>query len=774
MMMAMAIAALGYASPSQAADYVVKTQKSWLSGATHIFGRMDTGGITSSAIQEQGFCYSASTKTPTIDDAKSNSYLSNNGRIYNMSGLEPSTVYYIRAYVKLKNGDVIYGDPVKAITRPKGGVSYGIRDGFPSDVLPRIQSASEEAIGLWNEYTGIRGLYVSIGYGADTPTADCSYGGWMRVGPNVAYQSTGTLLHEMLHAIGVGTIGTWQNSFLRENTTSGHWLGTRTTRALRFWDNSTTALLNGDGMHLWPYGINGAHEDTHTQLLYIGNSVIAEALGEDGLAPTSGQFAIPGYVFEQDDNTKYYLKNEAHGTDAKYLRINKNGGLQWMAMDADEATANDSTAWNITYDPVTCYYSLKNVASGRYLTFDTGMKTKEVNTLTASERFHLLPSPVEVAEVSGTMRTGYWIGNVKDNVMRCLALSGSGTTYNTVSSATLSFAKNAGAQRWLILTADEAKELSHNLRADKANEILNDLEKMEELLNVPHRELTDGADATFSAAIQELKAKVATVSVDEMDKVNTQAVKTVKTFLGSVNATSEDEPFDISFLIQNAGMETTEGWTWADGKTPTISYSCGEYYQKTFDFKQSITQMPKGAYILKVQAFQRPGTTATVYNDYENGNDKVDAYIYLYSTSNKQTICNIMADAQNSKLGIGTETAAGSKYVPNNMQAVSQYFAKGLYDNTVKATTRSTVLNFGMKSTGNSGSSYWTIFDNFRLYYYGQEEPTTGITEVEAAKKPLRQGIYTLSGQLVRSDAHSLEGLSRGIYIVNGKKVVVK
>lgn len=773
MMLAMAVAAMSCATPALAADYVVETQKAWLSGATHIFGRMNTSSnIVSSVVQKQGFCYSSTNKTPTVDDAYSEVYLSNNGKIYNISGLEPSTVYYIRAFVQLKNGDYVYGDPVKAITRPKGGVSYGIRDGFPSDALTRIQSAAKEAVDLWNEYTGIHGLYVNIGYGADTPTADCSYGGWMRVGPNASYQRTGTLLHEMLHAIGVGTIGTWQNSFMRENTTRGYWLGVRATRALRFWDNSTTSRLNGDGTHMWPYGVNGAHEDAGTQVLYIGNSVLAEALGEDGLAPTSGQFATPAYVFEQDDDTKYYLKNEAHGTDAKYLRIDKNGNLQWQEMDADKATANDSAAWNITYDPVTCYYSFKNVASGRYLTYNSSMKTQAVETITASERFHILPSPVEVAELNGEKRTGYWIGNVTDNAMKCLSLSGS--KFTTVSSAALNFSKDAGQQRWMILTADEAKELTHNLRAEKTAETLEKLEQMETLLDVPHRELMEGADATFAAAIKVLKEQAATASVDDLAAIETQATKDVKTFLGGVNATSAENPFDISFLIQNASIDAADGWSEAP---TTINYSCGEFYQKAnFEFIQKITSMPIGVYVMKAQAFQRPGTAANVYQDYEAGNNKVDAYIYLSTVNSKQTICNIMDGAQDTKLGVGSESAVGSKYVPNDMQSASKYFAKGLYENTVKATTtRRTTLQFGMKSAS-TGSvvSYWTIFDNFRLYYYGAEEPTTGITEVKTEKTASQQGVYTLGGQLVQRNAQSLEGLPQGIYIVNGKKVVVK
>lgn len=396
----LSVACMGYATPAFAADAVVKTNKAWLSGATHIYGRMTVSGITSSNIKEKGFCYSSVNQMPTVEDGTSKIYLSNQGEIYNISQLEPATVYYIRAYVRQNNGNVVYGDPVKAITRPKGGVTYNINDGFPSDALARVEPAAKQAIDLWNEYTGIHGLHITINYGAKTPTADCSYGGWMRVGPNASYQKTGTLLHEMLHAIGVGTHVTWQNSFLRSNTTRGYWLGVRATRALRFLDNSTTVRLNGDGTHMWPYGVNGAHEDNGTQILYVGNSLLAEALGEDGLAPTNGQFATPAYVFEQDDQQKYYLKNEGYGLGSKFLRVDKSGNLQWMAMSDEDATTNDSVAWNITFDPATCYYSLKNVATGKYLSYNStgtnGIKTKEVTELTNRERFHFLPSSVEV------------------------------------------------------------------------------------------------------------------------------------------------------------------------------------------------------------------------------------------------------------------------------------------------------------------------------------------------------------------------------------------
>lgn len=59
-------------------------------------------------------------------------------------------------------------------------------------------------------------------------------------------------------------------------------------------------------------------------------------------------------------------------------------------------------------------------------------------------------------------------------------------------------------------------------------------------------------------------------------------------------------------------------------------------------------------------------------------------------------------------------------------------------------------------------------------------DETTGIDSIiygdDAARESGRfaKGIYTLQGQYIGSDSHSLEGLPSGIYLVNGKKIAVK
>lgn len=49
--------------------------------------------------------------------------------------------------------------------------------------------------------------------------------------------------------------------------------------------------------------------------------------------------------------------------------------------------------------------------------------------------------------------------------------------------------------------------------------------------------------------------------------------------------------------------------------------------------------------------------------------------------------------------------------------------------------------------------------------------PATGINQLETVKEALQGKVYNLNGQLVGT---STEGLAKGVYIVNGKKVIIK
>ena len=383
----------------------VTTDTRFARGATMAFGRIKGSASANggSAIQKRGFCLSE-TPEPTVDDIVSTKQLSNNGIIYYFDDLKPATKYYMRAYATNKDGVTGYGDAIKFYTLPMGTIKLSMRDGGDQTTYNRIKTAAETAVNWWNNLTEMKGFNPSVGYASGTATADCSYGGWIRVGPNTSYQRCGTIMHEMLHGIGVipWADTEWSRHNLRSSVNgdgygTGYWLGDRVTEVLTFWDNKTQQL-NGDYQHMWPYGINGANEDNGTDLLYIGNSLVCQALGEDGLQHTSSLFAEPYYALNQEDTIKYYIKNEAQdrGLYTSFLKPNASGQLKWVEMTSTEAAGNDSAAWYITFTPQNQYYQLRNAATGQYMTYSGGIKTAAKTALTANENWHLMRGRVDV------------------------------------------------------------------------------------------------------------------------------------------------------------------------------------------------------------------------------------------------------------------------------------------------------------------------------------------------------------------------------------------
>lgn len=438
----------------------VVTNPNHARGATVAFGRSTITGVSTSSLLERGFCWSTSPE-PTVLDNRSTDYLAdNNGRIYRMGNLQPATIYYMRAYAITNEYAVGYGDVVKVITIPKGSINYTVESNVSGDNRTRISAAMKSAVNYWNNLTSIQNHHLSVNYGSGTPTAEASYGGWMRFGPSVSYQQTGTALHEMGHTIGVGQHTYWTNTSSSPLKVNGVWQGERANNVVRFLDNDPSATMKGDGTHMWPYGINGAHEDTGSELLYVGNSLITQGLGEDGLPPTYG-FATPAYTFESDEGVKYYIKNEAEsrGRNTSFLIENENRQLVYREMTKSEALSNDSTAWYLDFNPATCYYRIRNASTGNYITYKStgtnGIGTAPRTTPTTLENFQLMGSRSTTQIGNGAsafVTKGYWIVRPEKTLNPpTFAASSNGVT----SSSTFNILTSATTQRWFLLTEDE-------------------------------------------------------------------------------------------------------------------------------------------------------------------------------------------------------------------------------------------------------------------------------------------------------------------------------
>lgn len=86
-------------------------------------------------------------------------------------------------------------------------------------------------------------------------------------------------------------------------------------------------------------------------------------------------------------------------------------------------------------------------------------------------------------------------------------------------------------------------------------------------------------------------------------------------------------------------------------------------------------------------------------------------------------------------------------------------------------------LRVGLTCKKEGQTIYPTLvyFGSCHLYYLGTIEAyETGITDVNASSMFNNGDIYSINGVKVRANANSLRGLEKGIYIMNGKKYVVK
>lgn len=747
----------------------VTTDPRFVRGSDIILGRMTYSGVSESNILETGFCWSTQ-PNPTVVDNRSSAYIDHNGKIYMLESLKPATVYYIRAYAMTKTYAVGYGETMKVITIPRGECGYWYNWGADAEANERINNALADAINYYNRFTSIKGFHVSCSFGSGTPTADCGYGGGMRVGPNASYQRTGTILHEMAHGVGVGTHYMWYGyTPLRENGYNGLWMGERANRVLQFFDNNYTSMMTGDGTHMWPFGINGAHEDYGNWVDYMVNSMIIQGMGEDGLPPTGG-FATPAYTLRSDEGVKYYIKNENEncGLATGYLTESTTGTLKWVEKSSSEVLGDDVYAWYVDFVPSTCYYRIRNAKSGKYFTYTSNsIKTASKTTPSSTENFQLMGGRIRATINETSEIQGFWIIVPQSNMTPpCLQASINGST----STASLNLENNATAQRWIFLSEDDLEKIestSKDAYLEKANDLLKDIKQM---LDVPHTQKTETADATLSETISDIENRLQSASTSaEFTTLIDEAKTAAKAFIGNASPLSVNAPFDITFFINNPSLDDNTGWN----NVPTVNHSCGEFFETTFNLVQTISKAPAGTYKLTVQAFQRPGTYTVTYEDYINGTNNINAILYI--RTDQSLIKHIASEAEISKLHdeditVGTP----SVYIPNTMLSASAHFNEDKYNNeVVSALTNTSTLRFGLRCNEvNEGD--WTIFDNFKLYFYGDiaKNIVTDITSPTVINKENKTyDVYNLQGIKV---SESLEGLPKGIYIVNKKKILVR
>ena len=470
---------------------------------------------------------------------------------------------------------------------------------------------------------------------------------------------------------------------------------------------------------------------------------------------------------------KYYIKNEdeKHGLRTAYLVETDSHTLQWKTMTAEEAFEDDAAAWYLSFTPSNQYYQLKNAASGYYMTYASGFKTISRSKPTTADNIHLMRGRVNVDGHRGF----YFIhpeSSANPPVLNATANGKTGTAQWNIS-------KKATAQRWLILTADEAMNFDNGNIDQARAELAEMIARIIKLAETPHTEDVEGADATLVATLTDIESQVVTCTKGkEVNALSEQARAAAVTFLSSVSATDVEQPFDLTFLIENPDFDNDgiSGWTSTNGN-PGYGAHASEFYERTFDFYQVLDDMPAGNYSLRANIFQRPGSNDVIYSPYNKGTAKITTSLYINKTS--AAVKHILDDRQSKALfsdggGHDVQMPDGT-YIPNCKDGAVKYFAKGLYDSSVsgRLDEAGSSLRVGVKCT-NASSYYWTMFDHFRLHFFGGAKTTDDIQEVVNEELKLNHDeVYDLQGRKIIDRRNVHRQLTKGLYIVGGKKVII-
>ena len=153
-----------------------------------------------------------------------------------------------------------------------------------------------------------------------------------------------------------------------------------------------------------------------------------------------------------------------------------------------------------------------------------------------------------------------------------------------------------------------------------------------------------------------------------------------------------------------------------------------------FELWQEVENLPAGIYELQVQGFVRCETPGYERGDLESDLPK-NAPIYLYLNDSFTRFPDVYSEkrpvnpstGQEYQYGIiedwTVEEVNGYQY-PNSTGGAAQCFAWGMYKTSVFAevTHQGDNLRIGVK--GKMDNDWWCAWDNFRLIYHGNGEPT--------------------------------------------------
>lgn len=251
----------------------------------------------------------------------------------------------------------------------------------------------------------------------------------------------------------------------------------------------------------------------------------------------------------------------------------------------------------------------------------------------------------------------------------------------------------------------EMHKMLQNLVADKVNITC------EEADRTTLSQAIAAAQASVDAATTETELLTAVVNLRSAGCTFLNAIKLAKGY-----------QLNVTPLIINASFPCNNGAGWEGTEAGFSNNTNAEFYSKSFNFHQTLPDMPEGVYLLRMQGFHRKqDSNEKEMTSFLNGTLKQSSGI-LYADKEQTPMAMVARDAQtNDGIG-GTEyTINGTSYwMPSSTSDARKFFASGMYWNNlpVNHLTRGD-LTIGVRSSISTQGA-WACFDNFELFYQGE------------------------------------------------------
>lgn len=222
-------------------------------------------------------------------------------------------------------------------------------------------------------------------------------------------------------------------------------------------------------------------------------------------------------------------------------------------------------------------------------------------------------------------------------------------------------------------------------------------------------------------------------------------------------------------LVNADFTDGTNGWS-VDGGSGTAAWKASDIDMDTYKGRAVVFNRGYTAsdnkYIWQDVAITRTGVyeffaNCAVHNSKWNSKEGNNTSTYLFA--NKDSIPVITTGDGSGNQVIGEWERFSVTTTVTDLQSTTELENPGF-------------MRVGLEKIPLAGTNVQVniiCFGSPVLYYYGSEEDyREGIYDVEVVDTTF--DVYNLNGMKVRSNATSLNGLPKGIYIINGKKYVVK